>query len=122
MIATVPSWQSYYQLVVRSVHDQPDRHRFCFSNYHHYYKYWYCSFRYFENEERTQTGTDNEHLLKHTERIKGKVNERINVIFIDQEYITRPVPYDNLVVDRELDTYPYRFPLGTMALYVKGAG
>lgn len=45
------------------------------------------------------------HLLKHTERIKGKVHEPLNIIFIDTGYIAYPAPYDNERVDRELETY-----------------
>lgn len=60
-----------------------------------------------------------EHLLKHTERIKGQVHERLNVIFIDPYYITRPVPNDNKFVDRELDTFPIQLRQGITTLYLR---
>ncbi|GAA4461817.1 hypothetical protein GCM10023189_37750 [Nibrella saemangeumensis] len=105
--------------LLRLVRDQPEKFQFCFSNFHHYYRYWYCSYRYFEDEEQTLTASANEHLLKHSERVKGKINERANVIFVDPEYITRPVPYDNKMADRELATYGKRFTSGTVALYLR---
>jgi len=105
--------------LIRQVRANPDNFTFCFSNYHHYYRYWYCSFRYFEDAEQTKTATENEHMLKHTERKAGKVNERVNVIFVDMDYITRPVSYDNKLVDRDLATYDRRLSHGTIALYVR---
>lgn len=105
--------------IYRSMRDNSGAYESCFSNYHHYYHYWYCSFRYFEDAALTKTGTSSEHMLKHTERVKGQVHERLNIIFIDSEYITRPVPYDNKQVDRELETYPVRIKLGTTTLYLR---
>ncbi|MGM9508800.1 hypothetical protein ACS5NO_13780 [Larkinella sp. GY13] len=43
----------------------------------------------------------------------------MNVIFVDPKYITRPVPYDNKLADRELATYPRSFGHGTVSLYVR---
>jgi hypothetical protein len=103
----------------RSFRENPRAYESCFSNYHHYYKYWYCSFRYFEDATLIKTGTSSEHMLKHTERIKGQIHERLNIIFIDPEYITRPVSYDNKLVDRELATYPTRIKQGTTTLYLR---
>lgn len=105
--------------LLRTIHRRPDQYAFCISNYHHYYRYWYCSFRYFEDDTELQTSTANEHLLKHTQRADERISERINIIFIDTKYITRPVPYDSKLIDRELDTYPNRFIFGQAALYVK---
>ncbi|GHB87882.1 hypothetical protein GCM10007390_50010 [Persicitalea jodogahamensis] len=105
----------------RTLRENPDAYQTCFSNYHHYYRYWYCTFRYFEDKTETKAETDSAHLLKHTERIKGQVHERLNVIFIDPDHITRPVPYDNKRVDRELDTYPIKIKQGTTTLYLRKA-
>jgi hypothetical protein len=105
--------------IYRSLQDNSGAYESCFSNYHHYYQYWYCSFRYFEDATLTKTGTSSEHMLKHTERVKGQIHERLNVIFIDPDYITRPVPYDNKQVDRELETYPIRIKQGTTTLYLR---
>ncbi|RAI72931.1 hypothetical protein HMF3257_39200 [Spirosoma telluris] len=103
--------------LLRSLRQFPDKFKICISNYHHYYRYWYCSFRFFEDEERTKTGTSNEHMLKYTEssdrRTKEPVlNERLNIIFVDTKYITRPVSYDNKLIDQELETYPDRIVFG----------
>ena len=110
--------------LVRTIRQQPDAYQLCFSNYHHYYRYWYVSFRYFEDEDQTRNTSENEHLLKHTRRSDERVSERINVIFVDPRYITRPVPVpqDNKRVDRELENYTSRFELGQTALYVKRRG
>lgn len=105
--------------LLRTIRQEPEGYQFCLSNYHHYYHYWYCTFRYFEDEEKTQNSSDNEHLLKHTERVKGQVHERLNIIFIDPYYITRQVPYDNKLIDRELETYPHKFRNGITTLYVR---
>lgn len=105
--------------IYRSLRNNSGAYESCFSNYHHYYQYWYCSFRYFEDATLTKTGTSSEHMLKHTERVKGQLHERLNVIFIDPNYITRPVPYDNKQVDRVLDTFPIRIKLGTTTLYLR---
>ncbi len=110
--------------LLRTLRQSPDQFQFCISNYHHYYRYWYCSFRYFEDQEQTKTGTSNEHMLKYTEsthRRTGEpvLNERLNIIFVDTKYITRPVAYDNKLIDQELDTYSDRISFGKGALYIK---
>lgn len=110
--------------LLRAMRQNPDQFQFVMSNYHHFYRYWYCSFRYFEDAAQTKTGTHNEHMLKHTEsqdRRTGLMvpNERLNIIFIDTNYITRPVPYDNKLIDQELETYSDRIRFGKATLYVK---
>ncbi len=105
--------------LLRSVRKLPQDYQYCFSNYHHYYRYWYCTFRYFADATLTQLDSDNEHLLKHTERIKNQVHERLNIIFIDPYYITRPVPQDNKFIDRELATYPTQIRQGITTLYIR---
>ena len=110
--------------ILRRMRQAPNHFRLCISNYHHYYRYWYCSFRYFEDEQQTKTGTSNEHMLKYTERVDRRggepiLNERLNIIFVDTNYITRPVAYDNKLIDRELATYSDRIIFGKGALYVK---
>lgn len=59
-----------------------------------------------------------EHMLKHTERIPGQVHERLNIIFIDPHYISRPVPHDHKLIDRELDTFPIHVRQGITTLYL----
>ncbi len=105
--------------LLRSVRQMPEGYQFCFSNYHHYYRYWYCTFRYFADATLTQLESDNEHLLKHTERVKSQVHQRLNIIFIDPHYISRPVPYDNRFVDRELANYPTQVRQGITTLYIR---
>lgn len=106
--------------LLRTLQDDPQAYQACFSNYHHYYRYWYCAFRYFEDATLTKASSRDEHLLKHTERIKGQVHERLNVIFIGPYCITRPVPKDNKFVDCELDTFPVQLRQGiTTFLYLR---
>lgn len=110
--------------LLRAMRQAPDQFECCVSNYDHYYRYWYCSFRYFEDEEKTKTGTSNEHLLKHTQRTDERsrerlINERLNIIFVDPKYITRPVAYDNKLIDRELETYPDKIRFGKATLYIR---
>ena len=111
-------------VLIRSMRQHPDKFVLAISNYHHYYQYWYCSFRYFEDTTQTKTDTHNEHMLKHTESTDRRtkqavVNERLNIIFIDADYITRPVAYDNKLIDRELATYTSAIKFGKATLYVK---
>ncbi|CCH57637.1 hypothetical protein BN8_p06836 (plasmid) [Fibrisoma limi BUZ 3] len=111
-------------ILIRAIRETPEKFEFCTSNYEHYYKYWYCSYRYFEDAEQTKTGTVNEHLLKHVEapedkRANQSSIERLNVIFIDSKFITRPVPYDNKLIDRVLETYPNRISYGKSSLYIR---
>ncbi len=105
--------------LLRTLRQHPDAYQACFSNYHHYYQYWYCAFRYFEDATLTQAATSSEHLLKHTERVVGQVHERLNIIFIDPHYITRPVPHDHKRIDRELDTFPTQIRQGVTTLYLR---
>ena len=105
--------------LLRLVRDNPRAVETCFSNYHHQYHYWYCSYRYFEDAELTQTNSLNEHLLKHTERVKGQVHERLNVIFIDMDYISQVIPQDNKQVDRMLATFPIQIRQGVTTLYIR---
>jgi len=112
----------YIDNLLRSLRDHPADLNFCISNYHQFYRYWYCSYRYFDDVDRIKTSTSNEHMLKHTQRAKERssaINERLNIIFVDMNYMTRPVPYDNKLVDRELETFDASIPFGQSALYVK---
>lgn len=107
-------------VLLRAIRQTPEKFEFCSSNYEHYYRYWYCSFRFFEDTEQTKTGTINEHLLKHVPAPNDQSTiERLNVIFIDPKFITRPVPYDNKLIDRELETYPNRVSYGQSSLYIR---
>jgi hypothetical protein len=106
--------------LLRTIRQTPEKFEFCTSNYEHYYRYWYCSFRYFEDTELTKTGTANEHLLKHKPAPNEQSTiERLNIIFIDPKFITRPVPYDNKLIDRELETYPTKITYGQSSLYIR---
>ncbi len=106
--------------LLKDLHHNPNELRFCISNYHQYYRYWYCSYRFFDDEDRTKTSTHNEHLLKHTQRTSAVMaSERLNIVFVDMSQISRPVPYDNKLVDRELETYDIAIPFGLSALYAK---
>ncbi|GAB3220311.1 hypothetical protein [Spirosoma arcticum] len=107
--------------LLRAVRQDPAAYQACFSNYYHYYRYWYCTYRYFDDLEKTKATTSSEHLLKHTERIKGQVHERLNIIFIDPHYISRPVPHDHKLIDRELDTFPIQLRQGITTLYLRKA-
>ncbi|UFH57651.1 hypothetical protein [Spirosoma sp. KNUC1025] len=110
--------------LLRTIRQQPDAYQACFSNYYHKYYYWYCTYRYFEKDEltgaiTTKTSTSSEHLLKHTERVGHPVHERLNIIFIDPEYINESVPHDQKVIDRELTTYPIKLRQGVTTLYLR---
>ena len=94
----------------------------CFSNYYHDYKYWYCNYRYFEDEHQTLTATSSEHLLKHTQPADDLSHERLNIIFFDPEYIAKHVPHDHKRIDRELETYPLRIKEGLTTLFLRKAG
>ncbi|WP_345247254.1 hypothetical protein [Nibrella saemangeumensis] len=107
--------------LLRQIRTAPGHFQYCFSNFHHFYRYWYCSYRYFEEEKPEKLGSATEHLLKHSERVKGQVSQRLNIIFVDTEYIARAIPLsqDNKTIEKILATYNHRHAFGTVALYVK---
>ena len=110
--------------LLRAIDQAPDQFQFCVSNYYHFYRYWYCSFRFFEDSQQLKTGTLNQHMLKHTQRTDERstqqsISERLNIIFIDPKFITRPVAYDNKFVDRELETYPQQVNFGKASLFIR---
>lgn len=105
--------------LLRQVREDPTAIQTCFSNYHHYYYYHYCSYRYFEDGDLTRTGSANEHLLKHTERIEGRVHQRLNIIFVDPVNISKQIAYDNKKIDRDLANYPVQIRQGVMTLYIR---
>lgn len=43
-------------------------------------------------------------------QIRGQVNERLNIILVDPQYISKPVPHDNKLVNHELVTFPIPLP------------
>jgi hypothetical protein len=104
--------------LLRTIRDNSQAYETCFSNYHHYYKYWYCNYRYFDQGDQHKAETSSEHLLKQTQRVKGQVHERLNIIFIDPHFISRPVPHDNKMVDRILDNFPIQLSQGITTLYL----
>ena len=105
--------------LLRLVRDNQVAIESCFSNYHHFYKYWYCNYRYFEDATFTQTNSIKEHLLKRTERIPGQVHERLNIIFVDMDHISQVIPQDNKQVDRTLATFPIQIRQGITTLYIR---
>jgi len=105
--------------LLRRVREEPDAYEACFSNYHHKYYYWYCTYRYFDDLASLKTTTSSEHLLKHTERVGHPVHERLNIIFIDPDYINESVPHDQKVIDRELSTYTTKLRQGVTTLYLR---
>lgn len=105
--------------LLRTVREKPDAYQACFSNYHHKYYYWYCTYRYFDDLATLKTTTSSEHLLKHTERVGHEVHERLNIIFIDPEYINEAVPHDHKLIDRELKNYPIHLRQGITTLYLR---
>ncbi|GAB3716593.1 hypothetical protein GCM10027592_58000 [Spirosoma flavus] len=105
--------------LLRKIRQEPNVYQGCFSNYHHKYYYWYCTYRYFDDLATFKTSTSSEHLLKHTERVGHEVHERLNIIFIDPEYINESVPHDHKLIDRELKNYPIKLRLGITTLYLR---
>lgn len=105
--------------ILRTIREQPDAYQACFSNYHHKYYYWYCTYRYFDDLGSQKTSTSSEHLLKHTERPGHPVHERLNIIFIDLEHINKALPNDHKQIDRELATYPIQLRQGITTLYLR---
>ncbi|GAB3898889.1 hypothetical protein GCM10028825_48360 [Spirosoma agri] len=108
--------------ILRTVRQHPDAYQACFSNYAHNYYYWYCTYRYFDDLAAMTTTTSSEHLLKHTERPGHEVHQRLNIIFIDPDYISEAVPHDHKLIDRELKTFPIQLKQGTTTLYLRESG
>lgn len=105
--------------LLRLIREDPQSIEACFSNYEHYYYYHYCSYRYFEDGDQTRTGSTNEHLLKYTERIEGRVHEKLNIIFVDTNTIGKRTAYDSKKIDRDLANYPIKIRQGITTLYAR---
>ena len=85
-------------------------------------KYWFKVWWFFLFPIATlviQTTTSSEHLLKHTERIRRQVHERLNIIFIDSQLVLPACVHDHKLVDRELDTFPISLRQGITTLYLR---
>ena len=90
---------------------------FAISNYSRYYIYSYINYKYY-HQGGIESG--NSHLIKHTFDKEGEIAvERTNVIFVDIEAITKPVPYDNKKITDYLATFPDKINCGTFDLYIK---
>ena len=60
--------------LLRTIREQPDAYQACFSNYYHYYRYWYCTYRYFDDMAHTKaTGVV---------RFSGTLHLQVFVVFI----------------------------------------
>ena len=95
-----------------------DKYEFAISNYYRNFIYWYVSFRY-----RLQDGSldfASQHLLNSEKDRFGKTTlPKINIIFIDTDYISVHTPYQNKKIEDYLKQFDTQLDLGLKDVFVK---
>ena len=99
-----------------------DNHVYAYSNYSRNYVYAYVTYRYFAGQSPLTGLIDsaNTHLIKHTTNRDGEVTiERTNVIFVDEDSLSRRISYDNKQVDKFLIGFTDVINCGKYDLFIK---
>ena len=95
-----------------------DKYEFAISNYFRNFIYWYVSFRF-----RLEDGSldfASQHLLNSEKDRFGKTTlPKINIIFIDTDYISVHTPYQNKKIEDYLKQFETQLDLGLKDVFVK---
>lgn len=95
-----------------------DNYEFAISNYYRNFIYWYVSFRY-----RLEDGSldfASQHLLNSEKDRFGKTTlPKINIIFIDTDFISVHTPYQNKKIEEYLKQFETQLDLGLKDVFVK---
>jgi hypothetical protein len=95
-----------------------EKYEFAISNYYRNFIYWYVSFRY-----RLEDGSldfASEHLLNSEKDRYGKTTlPKINIIFIETDYISVHTPYQNKKIEDFLKQFEIQLDLGLKDIFVK---
>lgn len=105
---------SYIQQIeeLKNIIDNLEQYDFAISNYEMGYLYTELSYKY----QATDGNYDNEnsHIIKNNE-----LEERINVIFIDEQAIQKPIANQQKKIDAYLATFPIQFTEPSKVIYLK---
>ena len=89
------------------------------SNYELGFHYYELGFKYWDNKELEYV-INNSHMIKNQFNKKGElIQERHNLIFVDEQALQRPVPNQHKTVEKLLSTFTTQFRLGIRMLYFK---
>jgi hypothetical protein len=89
------------------------------SNYELGFHYYELGFKYWDNKELEYV-IYNSHMVKNQFNKKGElIQERHNLIFVDEQALQRPVPNQHKTVEKLLSTFTSQFRLGVKMLYFK---
>lgn len=89
------------------------------SNYELGFHYYELGFKYWDNKELEYV-IHNSHIIKNQFNKKGElIQERHNLIFVDEQALQRPIPNQHKTVEKLLATFPTHFRLGVKMLYFK---
>ncbi len=97
---------------LKNINDNLEQYDFAISNYQMGYLYTELSYKY----QTTEGNYDNEnsHIIKNNE-----LEERINVIFIDEQAIQKPIANQQKKIDTYLATFPIQFTEPSKVIYLK---
>lgn len=97
---------------LKNIIDNLEQYDFAISNYEMGYLYTELSYKY----QATDGNYDNEnsHIIKNNE-----LEERINVIFIDEQAIQKPIANQQKKIDAYLATFPIQFTEPSKVIYLK---
>ncbi|MCP9765654.1 hypothetical protein [Lacihabitans soyangensis] len=105
-------------LKIQHTIDNFHNYEFAISNYYRNFIYWYVSFRY-----RLEDGSldfASQHLLNSEKDRFGKTTlPKINIIFIDTDYISVHTPYQNKKIEEYLKQFETQLDLGLRDIFVK---
>lgn len=89
------------------------------SNYELGFHYYELGFKYWDNKELEYV-IYNSHMVKNQYNKKGElIQERHNLIFVDEQALQRPIPNQHKTVEKLLSTFTSQFRLGVKMLYFK---
>ena len=92
------------------------------SNYELGFHYYELGFKYWDNKELEYV-IYNSHIIKNQFNKKGElIQERHNLIFVDEQALQRPIPNQHKTVEKLLATFTTQFRLGVKMLYFKEKG
>jgi hypothetical protein len=89
------------------------------SNYELGFHYYELGFKYWDNTALEYI-VYNSHMIKNQFNKKGElIQERHNLIFVDEQALQRPIPNQHKTVEKLLATFTTQFQLGVKTLYFK---
>lgn len=97
---------------LKNIIDNLEQYDFAISNYEMGYLYTELSYKYQTSEGNYDN--ENSHIIKNNE-----LEERINVIFIDEQAIQKPIANQQKKIDAYLATFPIQFSEPSKVIYLK---